>query len=357
VGDEGGGDFIVAWTRLLPTQTSAIVARRYDATGVPLGGEFVVRSDPPRSLYVLDIAPGVFFLGMFQSLVPGFSVGRYDHAGTPLSPEVPVTDLQLSGRPIAATDASGNVVAAFRSPPLPGLLGRRVAAAGVPAGPEFRIDTEGLGYLDGAGGLFMNGSGGFTVVWGTFAADGVRGRRYADPASIRLTGKRLVVVDNPVPTRRRIVFNSPDRNVSTTPGVAPNPLVDGAFVQVFNASGTGESVCIPLPAAGWTTTGPPETPVYLYRDATGAHGPCHQATLRGGKSPMVKVACRAKHQPIAYTLDEPSQGSLGVNLTSGSATYCTLFGGVVTDSGATRKFVAKNASVPTTCPTPPAGCP
>jgi hypothetical protein len=72
---------------------------------------------------------------------------------------------------------------------------------------------------------------------------------------------------------------------------------------------------------------------------------------------MLKAACRATMQPIPYSLDEPSQGSMAVQVTTGTTTYCTRFGGVVTDSGATGKFLAKDAAPPSTCPVPPVACP
>src|SRR5262249_54437462 len=83
---------------------------------------------------------------------------------------------------------------------------------------------------------------------------------------------------------------------------------------------------------------------------------------KGGK--LLKVVCIAKTKPIAYSLDEPTQGTLGVRFTSGAKTYCATFGGDKTvDSGTDPpnpkgkgRFKSKNATA-APCPSPPSPCP
>jgi hypothetical protein len=73
-------------------------------------------------------------------------------------------------------------------------------------------------------------------------------------------------------------------------------------------------------------------PQFKYKDSLYAHGPCKVAKVKGGS--LLKVVCQAKAQPIAYSLDEVSQGTVGVRFNSGTVTYCAAFGGVVKkDSG------------------------
>jgi hypothetical protein len=207
------------------------------------------------------------------------------------------------------------------------------------------------------------GSGAFTGVWlsvdpSVVGFTNIRMRRYAVPASVPAFGNRILLSDNPNPTRRHLSFVSKDRTISTTSGVSPNPVVDGAVLQVFNGSGSGESVCFALPASNWTATGPADSPTYRYRDLASLDGPCKRARLRGGRSPVLEASCRATQQPIAYSLDEPTQGSVVVSLATGTATYCALFGGtVLVDSATERKFRAQNADPPPACPVPPVACP
>jgi hypothetical protein len=137
-----------------------------------------------------------------------------------------------------------------------------------------------------------------------------------------------------------------------------DPVADGAAVQIFNDTGTGESACLTLPSAGWSASGSGATRKFKYKDPSGAFGPCKSISLKTGKP--LKVSCQAKVQPIPYTLDEPAQGALGVRFTSGGLTYCARFGGDVKHDdpvGSGGKFQAVRAQAPVACPVPPASCP
>jgi hypothetical protein len=181
--------------------------------------------------------------------------------------------------------------------------------------------------------------------------------------AIPVAGKHFVVKDNPVyATRRSVLFLAKDAAIDTT-GI--DPIADGAMVQLYNANGSGESVCIALPsiAGSWRASGPPAKPRYRYKDAAFADGPCKTASIAIGNG--IKVACSAKHAPIAYSLDEPSQGAMAVRLTSGGTTWCAVFGGrVMRDAGTELpldggrgQFSATDAPPPSTCPPAPVPCP
>jgi hypothetical protein len=175
-------------------------------------------------------------------------------------------------------------------------------------------------------------------------------------------GKLLLVKDNADATKRKVVFVSMDPAIDTTVGAGVDPVTNGASFQLYNANGSGESVCLPLPSASWESKGKPPTPSYSYKDPTAAAGPCKAVKVKHGK--LLKVICIAKLKPIAYSLDEPTQGTMAVRFTSGSTTYCATFGGDKTvDSGTDPpnshgkgRFKSKNATaVP--CPSAPAPCP
>lgn len=186
----------------------------------------------------------------------------------------------------------------------------------------------------------------------------------ATPGAILLLGgKQLVVKDRPGdPSRRTIAFLSKDAAIDTSTATGIDPIADGVTLQLYNASGSGESVCLPLPGAGWRLVGRPSQPSYRYVDAAFANGPCKVGTVKHGT--LLKVSCAAKVSPIGYSLDEPMQGTLALRFTSGGATWCAVFGGRVrrdsgTDppvAGGRGQFSAKDAPAPPACPPAPTTC-
>src|SRR5262245_28077377 len=175
-------------------------------------------------------------------------------------------------------------------------------------------------------------------------------------------GKALLVTDAADATKRKIVFVSTDPGIDTTVGTGVDPVTNGASFQLYNVNGSGESVCLPLVAGSWAAKGKPPTLGYAYKDTAALSGPCKTAKVKGGK--VLKVSCTAKLEPIAYSLDEATQGSLAVRFTSGATTYCATCGGEKTadtgtdppNAGGKGRFKSKNATaVP--CPAAPAPCP
>ncbi len=178
-----------------------------------------------------------------------------------------------------------------------------------------------------------------------------------------ISGKKLLIKDKTDQTKRKIAFLSKDFAIDTTTGTGIDPVADGATFQIYNAAGSGESACFILPAGSWTAKGSPPNPVYKYKDSLFTNGPCKVATVKDGK--LLKVVCQAKLQPIAYSLDEMTQGAVAVRFKTGTTTYCASFGGIVkTDSGTDPpvaggkgQFKAKDAPPPVVCPPAPSACP
>jgi hypothetical protein len=170
-----------------------------------------------------------------------------------------------------------------------------------------------------------------------------------------VTGAKLLVTDPGAPTRRRLTFLTTDAAIDTSAATGFDPVADGAFLQVYNASGGGDAVCLPLPATHWSAHGNLATPTYRYKDRTFAAGPCRGGVARHGT--RIRIACQATTQPIGYSLDEPSQGSIAVRFRSGTTDYCTVFGGTVVRDKPNDRFDARNAPAPAACPPPPVPCP
>jgi hypothetical protein len=186
----------------------------------------------------------------------------------------------------------------------------------------------------------------------------------APPTPIPVAGKHLLLKDRPGDaTKRVLTLTLKDARIDTTPATGIDPVAGGATLQVYAASGTGDSVCLTLPASGWSARGVAARPRYRYRDGAFAQGPCRTATVQNGK--LLSVACTAKLEPIAYSLDEASQGAVAVRFSSGGTSWCALFGGRVrrdsgTDppnAGGRGQFDATDAPAPATCPPPPDACP
>jgi hypothetical protein len=168
-----------------------------------------------------------------------------------------------------------------------------------------------------------------------------------------VSGRKLVIKDTGGPTQRSIALKSIDTHIRSNPGIGVDPVANGAYLQVYNSAGSGESACLPLPASGWTTRGDPAGPTHRYSDASFANGPCKVASV--GDFTKIKLVCKASVQPIGYSLDEAQQGEITVRLISGGVSYCSTFTGNKQD--VPGRFIGSTAAAPAACPVPPIACP
>lgn len=190
---DAAGDFVVAWSS---TDGSAygVFARRYNAAGVPLGGEVAVNTttaNPQDTAAVAMDAAGDFVVTWRSSGQDGSGDGVYarafDALGNPVSGEVAVNQFTtgIQNSPAVAMDAAGNFVVAWQSVGQDGNLlcvfARRFAKKGVARDVEFRVNTfttSGQGFP----GVASTANGGFVVTWqstGQEAANyGIYAQRY-----------------------------------------------------------------------------------------------------------------------------------------------------------------------------------
>lgn len=175
--------------------------------------------------------------------------------------------------------------------------------------------------------------------------------------SLPIGAAQLVIVDHADASKRKIVFVSDDpRIVPKVPTVTDgiDPTSAGASLHVYNAAGGNDDACFRLPASRWESTVKRSRATLKYVDADADFGPCKTALVKGGK---LAITCVAKTKPIDYSLDEPAQQRVAVRFRSGTTEYCAVFGGTVVKDASGKKFVAKNAGMPTACPVPPSTCP
>ena len=169
-----------------------------------------------------------------------------------------------------------------------------------------------------------------------------------------MVGKKLTIRDPGEGTRRKVSFLTKSSLIDTSPNAGLDPIGSGGSLHLYNTSGGGDATCLLLPAAGWSASGEPPLQKFRYVDKAGALGPCKVARVKPPNT--LKVVCKSTVQPIDYSLDEPSQGSVAVRFTAGLATFCTEFGDNVKKDQVGR-FVAVGAGSPVECPQPPDDCP
>ncbi len=171
-----------------------------------------------------------------------------------------------------------------------------------------------------------------------------------------ISGDSIAIKDKAVGPTRSMKIASRDSNF-TTAGV--DPTFDGVTVHVFNSAGGSDSACFNLPSVNWQMT----SSGFRYRDTELAASPVASATLADGN---LRISAKGNGPiPISYRLGEPSQGSVGVIVTSGTTTWCANFGGTISkdsgtdppNAGGKGQFRARDAARPDACPMPPDTCP
>jgi hypothetical protein len=143
---QGTGSFVVVWHGG-PVTDRAVRGRRFDASGVPLGGVFQVSDTAAAAAYPRVAAgPGGDFVVVWPRDISGRTMaGRaYDAAGSPRGPAFQVSTA-VSASEVGASIAGDPVhgyVAAWRDQATDGFVAQRFDAAGVPTGPNFILGSS-----------------------------------------------------------------------------------------------------------------------------------------------------------------------------------------------------------------------
>ena len=181
---DGAGNFVVVWSGANGQDGSGVLGQRFDAAGLPAGGEFLVNSyttggqDSPA---VAVAGAGGFVVVWHGSGPGGAGVDvfgqRFDPAGLPVGGEFLVnaytTDAQ--GDPAVAVDGAGNFVVVWDSRGQDGSLGgvfaQRFDSAGAAVGSEFQVNSYTTGYQYWPA-VAAAAPGDFVVVWRSSGQDG-----------------------------------------------------------------------------------------------------------------------------------------------------------------------------------------
>jgi len=190
VATDPSGNFVVTWTSYgQDGDEGAVVARRFDRTGAPLGGEFVVNTFTSGYQYADAVTvdgAGNFVVVWTQygSGSYGIFARRYDASGSAQGDQFQVdTTSDYDAFADAKSDRAGNFVVVWSGAPTGAgqkdIIGRRFDATGTPLGDEFVVNVDTAGdQLTPT--LAMDGAGNYLVTWTGVDASGagVFGRRF-----------------------------------------------------------------------------------------------------------------------------------------------------------------------------------
>jgi hypothetical protein len=193
-----GGNFVVVWqSNGQDGDGPGVFGQRYAASGPAFGGEFRVNSFTTQAQAFPDVARSeTGFVVVWQSAgQDGSDYGifgqRYSSAGVPLGPEFRINTYTTGAQrlPAVACDSSGDFVVTWEGPSpdedLLGIRGQRYSSAGVPLGGEFRVNTYTTGNQrsPAVGGITSE----FAIAWQSDGQDGsgegIFGQRYTPAGS------------------------------------------------------------------------------------------------------------------------------------------------------------------------------
>ncbi|MEZ5729495.1 MAG: DUF4347 domain-containing protein [Burkholderiaceae bacterium] len=205
---DAAGNFVVVWQSNAQDGSSyGTIARRFDASGTPLSGEFLVNQTTFASQQFPDIAMngnGAFVVAWSDQLLDGDGYGvyarRYAPDGTPLGDEFLVNTYTTNNQyqPRVDMNASGAFVIAWHSMLQDGgdlgVYAQRYDMFGNAAGTEFRVNTT-TANPQARPNVALADDGTFVIAWDSYLQDGanygIYMRRF-DAAGSPLTGELLV---------------------------------------------------------------------------------------------------------------------------------------------------------------------
>jgi hypothetical protein len=211
VAANGAHEFVIVWQsssyyggNSQDGSGTGVFGQRFDAAGALAGGEFRVNtftngpqnfpnvaSDPTGNFVVTwQSGSSSYYSGVWQDgSATGVFLQRYDPAGVPVGPEsrVNTTTRGRQAQPAVARDAAGGFVVVWMSGgyrfqadgSATGIFGQRYDASGSPVGGEFQVNTTFPGPQTSPA-VATDALGDFVVAWtnGYYGPAEVRARRF-----------------------------------------------------------------------------------------------------------------------------------------------------------------------------------
>jgi hypothetical protein len=314
---------------------SAAMDVALDGSGNVVAGGFLAGADSANALAVLSL-DGATGGEVWRRVVPGACCNS----------TIARVAIDPAGDVVAAgtlADAAENDNMAVLK--LAGADGTVVWERSVDGGPEVVGHRRGQLAPDDFGNDLVLDTAGNAIVAGSFAAPDIgstlSAAKFAGASGgdYLLAGSKLRFVDHGA-MGAKLSLGSKARILPPVPLASTDPTVGGASLEIENPT-THETATIALPASGWAALG---TLGFRYTDHH-VHGPCTKIVVTSRR-----LVAHCSGTDIGFTLDEPSQGALGVRFRQGTAGLgrCLLFGGsVLTDTAGS--FVRTRAPAPADC--------
>ena len=245
------GDFVITWTSGGQDGDNwGIFGQRFAVDGTPVGGEFIVNTETEGSQLnpsVTALADGGFLITWQSdsSLQDGSGAGiyaqRFDASGSPAGGEFIVNTTLANNQvlPVAAGLADGGYVVAWQSEGSQdgwglGIFAQRYDASGTPVGGEFQVNSFNIADQSEASITALAG-GGFVITWQSSGYD------WAPNQDADNWGIYARIYDaNGTPVTGEILVNTTTADQQVTPSVTSLP--DGGYFvtwATFNiANGT-----------------------------------------------------------------------------------------------------------------------
>ena len=234
------GGYVAAWVSWgQDGEGSGVYAQRYDGGGAPAGGEFQVNVVTAGSQYtpsITGLADGGFVVGWQSPDGNGAGVfaRRFDASGNPLGSEFRINSFTTSDQyaPALAALQDGGLVATWTSwsqdGSYSGVYCQRYDVSGNLVGGEFRVNTY-TTQAQSQPAVAALAYGGFVVTWESYGQDGQGSGVY---------GQRYNAAGQAVGAEFRInTATSGDQLGSTVAGLA-----DGGFVVIWQSYGSSSYI-------------------------------------------------------------------------------------------------------------------
>ncbi len=181
--DANGNALVTWSWSTLDSSTDEIYGQRYDSTGAPVGSEFLVTSElgygKGGSQLAMSASGNVMVAWGQDDVVPGGALyaRRFDDTGTALGNDFKLKDLEPGLSYDVAMDAAGNAVVVWSNYYVDGVphfqfFGQRYDGAGMPVGSEFLVNSQATEVSSGPR-VEMDNAGNFVISWMSLDGDGI----------------------------------------------------------------------------------------------------------------------------------------------------------------------------------------
>jgi len=293
VSTNAAGNFVVTWQSPQDGAGTGIVARRYNASGTPQGGEIPVNAfttGNQKAPWIAIDPTNAFVVAWASDAQDGSGYGvlgrRFDASGNPLGNEFPANTFTAGSQSQTnvGVDATGNFLITWASPQdgsSLGIYGRTFDSSAVAHGPEFQINTYTTN-SQSYGKLAMNANGNFVVAWTSYGEDGAYEGVYARRGDMHAAQPYVVDAHGSGSTSNLNGVLEPGETVVVEPSWKNTTTAPLTFTgTASNLTGPGgPTYSIPDSTADYGTVAPGAT-ANCY-DATAAHD-CYLMTVSGAR--------------------------------------------------------------------------